>query len=321
MSTVAVMTNQPEAALTDGTPVAVVGPRPLSPSRAADFKSCPLKYRFRTIDRLPEPPSAAAARGTLVHAALQQMFGEPAPGRSADSVTAALPQLWSDMVDRRPELAELPEAADLGAWFDAARGLLHTYFGMEDPTRFEPEACELLVETTLAGEVPARGIIDRLDVSPTGLIRIVDYKTGRSPAAAFADHALFQLKFYALMLLRLHGVVVARLRLIYLGDGQFLEYTPDLAGLQAFENSVAALWRAISDATGSGNFPAKRSRLCDWCAFKPYCPEFGGTPPPYPPHTTADLAVADACVPTDLLDTDDSVTAELAAAVGPDAGD
>src|SRR6266705_4580212 len=40
----------------------------LSPSRAADFKTCPLLYRFRSIDRLPEQPTADQARGTLVHA-------------------------------------------------------------------------------------------------------------------------------------------------------------------------------------------------------------------------------------------------------------
>jgi len=257
-------------------------PRPLSPSRASDFKQCPLKYRLRTIDRLPEPPSAAAARGTLVHAALQRMFADAPTARTESAVAGALPGIWSEMLAHEPALAELPEVSDLGAWFDAAGALLHTYFAMEDPTRFEPEACELLVETTLGHGVPARGVIDRLDVSPTGLIRVVDYKTGRAPAAAFADGALFQLKFYALMLLRLRGVVVARLRLIYLGDGQFLEYTPDRAGLEAFESSVSALWGAISEATATGNFPPKRSRLCDWCAFKPFCPEFGGTPPPYP---------------------------------------
>ncbi|MDQ1691837.1 MAG: putative RecB family exonuclease, partial [Pseudonocardiales bacterium] len=42
-------------------PVAVVGS--LSPSRAADFKTCPLLYRFRSIDRLPEKPTRDATRG------------------------------------------------------------------------------------------------------------------------------------------------------------------------------------------------------------------------------------------------------------------
>src|SRR5439155_25536095 len=51
----------------------------LSPSRAADFKTCPLLYRFRTIDRLPERPSIDQARGTLVHAVLERLFDLP-PG-------------------------------------------------------------------------------------------------------------------------------------------------------------------------------------------------------------------------------------------------
>ncbi len=50
----------------------------LSPSRAADFKQCPLLYRFRAIDRLPEAPSTAQLRGSVVHAALEQLYGLPA---------------------------------------------------------------------------------------------------------------------------------------------------------------------------------------------------------------------------------------------------
>lgn len=52
-------------------------PRALSPSRANDFKLCPLKYRLRAIDRTPEPPTSAAARGTVVHAVPERMFGMP----------------------------------------------------------------------------------------------------------------------------------------------------------------------------------------------------------------------------------------------------
>ena len=55
----------------------------LSPSRAADFMSCPLKYRFRVVDRLPEKPSPAAVRGTVVHAVLERLFGLPRGQRRA----------------------------------------------------------------------------------------------------------------------------------------------------------------------------------------------------------------------------------------------
>src|SRR5699024_12653378 len=46
----------------------------LSPSRARDVMQCPLLYRFRAVDELPEPPSSAATRGTLVHSVLEKVF-------------------------------------------------------------------------------------------------------------------------------------------------------------------------------------------------------------------------------------------------------
>src|SRR5215471_3525620 len=67
----------------------------LSPSRAADFMACPLLYRFRVIDRLPEPPSPAAARGTLVHAVLERLFDEPAPARTPAAAQSLVEPEWS----------------------------------------------------------------------------------------------------------------------------------------------------------------------------------------------------------------------------------
>ena len=46
--------------------------------------TCPLLYRFRAIDRLPEPPTVATARGTLVHAALERLFDLPTAARTPD---------------------------------------------------------------------------------------------------------------------------------------------------------------------------------------------------------------------------------------------
>ncbi|NUP20980.1 MAG: DUF2800 domain-containing protein, partial [Streptomyces sp.] len=58
----------------DGGTRVAIAPASLSPSRASDFMQCPLLYRFRVIDRLPEKPSAAATKGTLVHAVLERLF-------------------------------------------------------------------------------------------------------------------------------------------------------------------------------------------------------------------------------------------------------
>ena len=196
-------------------------PRPpvaLSPSRASDFMQCPLLYRFRVIDRLPEKPSAAATRGTVVHAVLERLFDAPAAERTAVGARAMVPGEWEKLLAKRPELAELfaddAEGERLAQWLAEAEALVERWFSLEDPTRLEPADRELYVETVLDSGLRLRGFIDRVDVAPTGEVRIVDYKTGKAPRPQFAEGALFQMKFYALVVWRLRGVVPRRLQLV-----------------------------------------------------------------------------------------------------------
>ncbi|MCP2257305.1 putative RecB family exonuclease [Streptoalloteichus tenebrarius] len=259
----------------------------LSPSRASDFKQCPLLYRFRAVDRLPEKPTRAQIRGTVVHAVLEKLFALPAVRRVPDEARALLEPAWQELLASRPELSGLFDDAEdadteLREWLASATRLLDHYFGLEDPRRLEPEACELLVEAELASGVLLRGYIDRLDVAPTGEIRVVDYKTGTAPREIGEAKALFQMKFYALVLWRTRGVVPRQLRLMYLADRQSLAYTPDEGELRRFERTLEAMWDAILRAGRTGDFRPNPSRLCDWCDHKAFCPAFGGTPPEYP---------------------------------------
>ncbi|MGH3275206.1 MAG: RecB family exonuclease [Streptosporangiaceae bacterium] len=264
-------------------PVTVSVNRSLSPSRAADFLTCPLLYRFRVIDRLPEPPSPAAARGTLVHAVLERLFDEPAAGRTPDAARGLLLPQWERLAAREPELTSLfPDEAERTAWLAEAGGMLDRYFTLEDPSRLEPAHREMSVQTVLESGLTLRGYIDRLDVAPTGEVRVVDYKTGTAPRAEYESRALFQMKFYALVVWRTTGTIPRQLQLIYLGNGEIMRCTPDEADLLATERKVNALWRAIERARESGDWRPRPSRLCDWCAHRSLCPEFGGTPPPLP---------------------------------------
>src|SRR5919198_1323443 len=83
-------------------------------------------------------------------------------------------------------------------------------------------------------------VIDRLDVAAaSGDVRIVDYKTGRAPGPGFEARAMFQMRFYALVLWRLCGRVPRLLQMLYLGSGEVLRYQPDAADLIATERKVA----------------------------------------------------------------------------------
>ncbi len=228
-------------------------------------------------------------RGTVVHAVLEQLFGLAPDQRNREVGRGLVDPVWRDVLAGSPELAELfagPGDPELAEWLESARALVEAYFALENPRLVAPEACELLVEAelpTTGGEaLLLRGYIDRLDVAPTGEIRVVDYKSGAAPREVFEAKALFQMKFYALVLLRIRGVVPRQLRLMYLADRQALSYHPDEEELVRFERTLGAIWSAILRAAHNGDFRPNPSRMCDWCDHKPRCPAFGGTPPPYP---------------------------------------
>ena len=297
----------------------------LSPSRAADFKTCPLLFRFRTIDKLPEQPSADQVRGTLVHAVLERLFDLPAAERTPEAAAALVAPSWARLLEEGPALAEIfaatavrpgrdpaavaaeaeatgqarlftaaqdapasDEAARLAAFLASASSLLDGYFAVEDPRRLEPAERESLVSTLVDDELLIRGYIDRLDVSAGGDLRVVDYKTGGAPREAFEGRALFQLKFYALVLWRTRGVVPKVLRLLYLKDAEICDYSPDAEELERFERTLVALSQAVERAKRDQDFRPKPSRLCGWCNHQRFCPEFGGTPPPFPAAVPAD---------------------------------
>ena len=255
----------------------------LSPSRASDFLTCPLLYRFRVVDRLPEAPSPLATRGTVVHSVLERLFDLPAAERTPQRAGELVRPEWDRLLAAEPELGELfASDGTRDEWLASAQGLLDAYFALEDPQRLEPAERELYVECDLESGLRLRGYVDRLDVAPGGEVRVVDYKTGRAPREGFEAKAMFQMRFYALVLWRLHGRVPSQLQLLYLGSGEVLRYDPDEADLLATERKLAAIWSAISRATEKGDWRPSPSRLCDWCDHQSLCPAFGGTPPPLP---------------------------------------
>jgi putative RecB family exonuclease len=255
----------------------------LSPSRAADFRSCPLLYRFRTIDRLPEPASPAAVRGTVVHRVLEQLFDLPSPARTPEHADDLVQGAWEEVLAAEPAAAEMfDDGTPITDWLASCHEVLQRYFTLEDPRTLEPAHREEYVETLLDSRLLLRGIVDRIDVAPDGAIRVVDYKTGRSPGVGYEASALFQMRFYALVIWRTRGVVPALLRLIYLGNAEMVSYQPDEADLLATERLLVALWEAIQRARESGEWQPSPGRNCTWCAHQALCPAFGGTPPPLP---------------------------------------
>jgi putative RecB family exonuclease len=257
----------------------------LSPSSASDFKSCPQLFKFRAVDRLDEPVSPSAARGSLVHLVLERLFGLEPAERTPQMAELLVWEVWSELCAEGG--AAGPASEGERRWLESAAGLVHNYFKLEDPRALNASRLEWWVEYELP-DVHLRGVIDRLEVHPDGAWTLTDYKTGRVPGEAREQHAFFGLRFYALVCWRAFGVMPSAIRLVYLSDPAVLTLTPHERMLLAFERQVQALGVAIRRAIDREDWRARPSPFCLSCPHQARCPAWagaasgeslGGTPP------------------------------------------
>ena len=242
----------------------------LSPSRMSEFNNCPRLYKYRVIEQLPEPPSIDAERGTLIHTILEDLFDLAPAERTHESAVAMAPERWRDQLEAKPALNEL--VLNEKEWLDRVGALLKNYFILERPESFEATHREMHLEQNLSEEIYLHGYVDRIDVAPTGQVRIVDYKSGKSPKPGWEEKALFQLRVYALLYWRLHGVIPSLLVLHYLADARTVKSFPTEKELLSTEKKLLQIADEIIEAIENDHFPPKASRLCDWCFFKSICP-------------------------------------------------
>ncbi len=245
----------------------------LSPSRAADFKVCPQLYRFRSIDRLPEPTTVHQARGTTAHLALQRLFDRPRSERVPELLFQLFREAWTELRHDEEHAALFETLESERRWGMESMTLLANYFSIEDPRTFDPADRELDMAEDLDG-MTIRGILDRIDRRPDGALVITDYKTGRAPPERYALPAFFALKIYALLIRRRLEETPRELRLLYLNGPTMYRIEVDDRQLDAMERQLRALWSAIDAAIDNDRFPARPGRLCGWCSFQDVCPAF-----------------------------------------------
>ncbi len=252
-------------------------PYSLSPSKVSTFTDCALAFRFSSIDRLPEPPSVPATKGTLVHAALERLFGLPAEQRTLPAALTALDRAF-EALQSEPDYTELALDEDAERSFlDDAEHLVRQYFDLEDPRTITPIGLELKLEVSI-DNLRLRGIIDRLELDADGQLVVTDYKTGKVPTSTHEHSKLGGVHFYSFLCEQLFGQRPARVQLLYLAEPVAIITTPTEQSTRGLQRKVRAVWTAVEKACDRDDFRPKPSRLCDWCAFQTFCPAFGGDP-------------------------------------------
>ena len=235
-------------------PMALPLPTSLSPSKVSSFKDCALAFRLSAIDRLPEPPSPHAAKGTLVHRALELLMWEEDPpgaprtrpwtswpGPCRRSSTATSTPAWPCRADERAEFV-----AD-------ADQLIDNYFALEDPRQVQVLGTELRLSVEI-GTLKLSGIIDRLELDADGELVVTDYKTGRAPSVAYEQSRLGGVHFYAFLCEQVLGRRPARVQLLHLREPLAISTVPSDQSIRGLRQQTLAVWAAVEQACAREDF-------------------------------------------------------------------
>ena len=240
----------------------------ISYSSLDTYKNCPLKYKFKHIDRVPEPKSKDAQFGTLIHSTLHFVH-------TPSIVPPTLEQAINYFVSNwKPEVYE--DDIEERSAFTQGVQIIQRYYENTDiagtnivdlESRFSIE-----IGNEETGIHTVSGIIDRIDKTKDGY-EIIDYKTARKmPSQDKVDNDI-QLSIYLKAFLErypkekdnLENITVS---LYYVKHGVKLSSSRTLKDLERLEEQFLKVIQAIESA----EFEPILSPLCDRCGYKKICP-------------------------------------------------
>jgi len=242
-------------------------PSRLSPSAADTFEGCPKKWWGKYVCRVSDPPGPAAELGTLVHAALEDLYQSPSEVRSRAAARKFLRERGEKMIEE----GSFADVDDFSAFFREAWTRLLTIWKVEEPAKVDVVATEQKLHTEVGG-VPFTGYIDRLE-RIDGVVVVDDYKTGKRPSPQYAEPKNRQLQLYAIATNNaMPELNVQGARLIWLNsNGAIWNVDCSPEALDRTTSYFQNVWTELAASVQTNTWEEKPGPLCGWCPVLPMC--------------------------------------------------
>ena len=247
-----------------------------SHSKLSSFEQCPLKYKFRYIDKIiPEVEQTIEAfLGGMVHETLEWIYTEVKNGRSLDldSVIDYYINLWNRCYKKEFKITRTE--CDAEHYFNLGIKFVIDYYMSNSPFKDNTIALEhkILVPLDSEGKYLVQGYIDRLvHDKDTNIFEIHDYKTANTMKSQEELDSDRQLALYSIGIKHTFPDV-AEVHLIwhYLAYNKKMKSSRTDEELEKLKEDIINLINKIESAK---EFPPCQSALCGWCEYQEICPE------------------------------------------------
>jgi DNA helicase-2/ATP-dependent DNA helicase PcrA len=261
---------------TDTSPASPKLPQPLAPTepltlsfyQIEDFLTCPLKYKYIHILKIPVLPHHAIIYGSALHAAVSEFYRRKISGSLMNDkeIIEIFLGAWVNEGFISREHEEMRQKAGMDA--------LRRFVNNDRLTSIIPSNIEKSFSYTL-GPNKIVGRIDRVDILPNNNAVIVDFKSSEVQNQEEADKKAResrQLKIYASAWLRTEGKLPERLELYFLESGLVGQAVSEPVMVEAIEELISK----VADEIRQQDFPARHNAwACGYCPYRTLCPGSG----------------------------------------------
>lgn len=239
------------------------------------FKNCPLKYKYRQIDKLREAKSPETIFGSIIHASLKFMFERNPLYPTENEVIDFFNKLWDESKNNLNLFKEQEEM-----YRKDGINILAKFYKKNPPWNFNVLNLESYFEVEI--EDPKNkekhiltGKFDRIDKDNEDNYEIIDYKTDKKMPPQKQIDENFQMSIYHLGLIKQWPHLDPKrikLSLYFLKHGEKITTKRDERQLEEIKNFVLKTISEIDERIKNNSFEPRPSQLCDYCGYRQICP-------------------------------------------------